>query len=592
MYKKPAPVTSTSKRIKKEEKSHKTDEKPISPPKKPKEVDKPLPKVSPKTKEKTKEKPAPVKSPPIVLPPIQPIAVETVEISRNEVAIEQSTCEHHNGIPEPMQLLFKSQLVNSSMNAVNSIVETRPADEIPSTIKFRINYNKNTANCSNFKIPTTPNTSRTMDIGCANCNHTRNADKLNGSVSTTSSSELPIMANNNREEFYKYLRIDTNPTQEKTSPEPSPTDTLYNHRRSLRVFIQQRQYEFTKTTTDKITKDDQSPDKPNSQSSYGNGNSPNADAKHDDGTKATNSQNKSPENGKLVKRDEQSNGNAKQLNTISSNIKQRRSYEPSPTESNEPNVQNSSSKSLKETENIECDDRKNAIEGTSNGEGSGTAAISRIVRMPKRKIILPSPMMLTEMFKRYKQCFRQGFAVRQHLRQQSTKRPKKRLGNVLKAPDQVPNGHAEPAFRNDAMHLDDTQPTSEDLINTFSPTSITHSNASTDSAIVVNSHINELCQPKITLTSSNSLQWHQEQINHIDKSQFRNPLDPKHGAVHAILTHSTSPNSDDVIVVVQKSQISYWYSTSKTLSMFGIARSWIKIGDIQRIDEGKRNASN
>lgn len=574
MYKKPAPVASTSKRTKKEDKSRKTDnEKPMSSPKKPKEVDKPLPKVSPKTKE-AKEKPVPVES-----PPIQPAIVTTIETNPITEVANQSTVTL-----EPMEPVVRPQLVNSSINTVNSsIVETRPANEIPSAIKFRISYSKTPANCSDsFKIPTTPNTRD----GCANCQHTRNADKLNGSVSTTSSSELPIMANNNREEFYKYLRIDTNPSQEKTSPEPSPTDTLYNHRRSLRVFIQQRQYEFTKTTVDK--KDDKSPDKARLKSPSAKSNSPNAEVKGDDefageNAKTTNSQAKTPENGKLMKRDEQSNGSVKPLNLIPSNIKQRRSYEPSPTEQNVPN---SSSNLLKETENMECDE--NAAEGTSNGEGSSAVVKSRVVRVPKRKIILPSPMMLTEMFKRYKQCFRQGFAVRQHMRQQTAKRPKKRLSNTMKPPEQLQNVSAEQIVQNDVMHLDDIQPTCEELMNTFSPTSITHSNASTDSAIVVNSHINELNQPKITLTSSNSTQWQQELAKGIDKSQFRNPLDPKHGAVLAILTHSTSSKSDDVIVVVQQSQISYWYSTSKTLSMFGIARYWTKIGDIQRIDEGRQ----
>lgn len=431
----------------------------------------------------------------------------------------------HVDIAEPMppQPLAKSLVKNS-------IVEIRSSNAFLSTIKFRVNYSQK-SHCDGFKMPTTPNTSRD---GCANCS--KHSRYLNDSFSPALSSEMPVIATNNKEEFYKYLGIDTKPpSQEKVSPEPSPTSD--NHRRSLRVFIQQRQNEFTR-------KDDKSPPQK----------SP-----------------KSPDTQNGLKRQ-----SPKENGLIKTNIKQRRSYDGETSKSN---------KLMDETSTKETDmDCEVATGGASNrfGESSSTVATTnRTLRVQKRRVFLPSQMMLTEMFKRYKQCFKQGFAMRQHLhRQQNIKRIKKRPTNNSRDSTtdvQKPQTNGEKEI------------TGEDLMNTFSPTSITHSNASTDSAIVVNSNINELRQSTITLSTATSLQWQKDQANHIDKSQIRNPLDPKHGTVLAILTHSVSPNNDDVVIVIQESLISYWYSTSKVLCMFGIARAWTKVAEIQRIQDGMEN---
>lgn len=601
MYTKPAPVFSSSRKSKKEEKSRKTDDKSTSSTKKPKETketNKSPAKATPKKNEKplnnakTNEKSAkstksvkstksqktttrataaavevPTKSPATMKPTQSPVV--------------ERTRERLSAIIVPV---IRPQLVN------NRIIETREANEIPSAIKFRVSYGKDTPNRSNsFKIPTTPNTSRISDGGCANCSkHSRNVDKLNESVSTLSSCEMPVAANHNQEEFYKYLGIDTNPPHEKLSPEPSPTDAnaLYNNRRSLRVFIQQKQNEFTRAN-EKSPRDDRSPDKSRMKSPIGKSHSSN-------GESPNGPQWQTPENGK--KRDEQMLNGA--IKPISSHIKQRHSYEP-PSSSdgdgfrpnNVPDGPNNNL-SRKETE-TECDAhvQQNATDSSSNRVDDGSGPSKVTARVPKRKIVLPSPMMLTKMFERYKQCFKQGFAMRQGF---VKKRPK-RTSNTNNPQPKVTSTQVQttekPVETNGELSTDDIQPiinTCEELINTFSPTSITHSNASTDSAIVVNSNVNDtLQQPKITLTQSDSLQWQQDQANHIDKSTFRNPLDPKYGAVLAVLTHSVSPNNDDVVVVIQQSQISYWYSTSKVLSMFGVARSWIKIGDVQRFEEGE-----
>lgn len=502
----------------------------------------------------------------------------------------------------------------------NSIIETRPNDGSPSAIKFRISYGKDTPNTrpEYFRTPTTLNgVSRLNENGgCLNCGkHSR----FNGSASTATSTEMPVIANN-KEEFYKYLGIDTNPPQEKLSPEPSPTDatTLYNQRRSLRVFIQQRQNEFSTKTHEKVPKDDKSPDRRlKSPSVKLNGSN--------DEVKLSQT---SPEDSKMINVKLASPNGTNDTSALisTSHIKQRRSYEPTSSpdvESSRPNVlnkngmnQQTSPNALRETE-IKCDAATETAAATAAATATAAAASqpnsnrpgqtntgsvgdgTRQKRVHKRKVLLPSPMMLTEMFKRYKQCFNQGFAMRKHLRLQTTKRPKKRTLNNSTAPDtsdqpqapdisDVPN---ENAGENIATNGHLAHSNCEDLINTFSPNSITHSNASTDSAIVIinnnNSNTNGTAQPTIMLHATDSLQWQQDQINQIDRTHFRNPIDPKHGAVLAILTHSISPEENDVIVVVQQSQITYWHSTSKVLSMFGVNRSWQRVAGIARVNEGK-----
>lgn len=183
---------------------------------------------------------------------------------------------HSTSLPTmaEMHLLQQPIPTSSTPFKTNGIVDRRPSNGLPSAIKMRINYNK--VNCSketspsfrasafasNYKFNSAPmngisrlNTSS----GCLNCSkYTGLSDSILTNLSSTHRSMLPMMVANgggscNREEFYKYLGItnirDTNPMQEKTtSPQQtSPLDTsAYNHRRSLRVFIQQRQNEFSR----------------------------------------------------------------------------------------------------------------------------------------------------------------------------------------------------------------------------------------------------------------------------------------------------------------------------------------------------------
>lgn len=600
----PAPVYSTSSRkSKKEEKTtKKTDNKPSATAKKPKADTKVMAKksakVSPpkvvKSKEKAKktEKKTPNDSKKERPPPKNQSKKQPKKVDNQSKVMNITPFVDHSATP------FKVS---------NSIVETRPTDGIQSAIKFRVSYGKEGLNRSgSFKIPTTPNNTKTLMIGCANCGkHSQSIEKMNESVSTNSSLEMHLMSGNNREEFYKYLGIDTNPAQEKSPPIPSPTESnaLYNHRRSLRVFIQQRQNEFSRTN-EKMSKLPSEQDDAHGK--------PSANGK----LNGESILRKTHENGRMcLSGDEmssQTNGIAKSANLISSHIKQRHSYEPTSATIgfNRSNAignvcspltnHNDASSAFQETDivcNVPANARRSTIGHalTSNrfGETSGqtNSDQTRPRVLQKRKILLPSPMMLTEMFKRYQQCFKKGFAMRKHQRQTAAKKLRKRPSNTTNLPtESMPmdasnsNANTQP---NGTTAQSSTMLSCDDLVNAFSPTSITHSNASSDSAIAVNSNVNDLCQPKITLTSSGSLQWKQDAVSHINKSQFRNPLDAKHGAVLAILTHTVSPSTADVIVVIQQSRISYWYSTAKILSMFGVARSWMRIADIVRVNNGK-----
>lgn len=560
MYTQPAPDFNTSRKYKKDEKSRKTDNK--------KSSSTPKSKADPKEARKTKASPAkkPAKKP-------EPTA-ETCQPSTSKSAIQRSEVEQKQR-PIPV-----SHSMSPSIRPLvhNSTPVSQPDNEIPSAIKIRVSYNKNTSIQSNdsFKIPTTPNTSFkvTNEVSCANCSKHSRSQLMTSMLSTTSSTEIPA---DNQEEFYKYLGIDTNPSvQEKVSPEPSPTDALYNNRRSLRVFIQQRQNEFSRSiANDKVTKDENSP---RQKSPFAPQKSP------------QNVHNHSLENGKVfTKSPSIMNGtpvlNGGTLKPISSHIKQRHTYDAS--SDGDVQKQHTPDNSFNETENMmEISDNSNRF-----GESSGNQPIvTKTKRVTKRKVLLPSPMMLTEMFKRYRQCFKQGFVMRQQLRQQAGKRAKKKPSNNVQPIKETTSTPAENSTIENTAQLNGVQ-NNTDLFNTFSPTSITHSNASTDSAIVVNPNVNHLdfsinniFPPTITVNSSYSVQCQQDEF---DKTTFPNPLDMKNnGAVHAILTHSVSPNDNDVVVVVQESQISFWYSTSKALSMFGTARSWTLIGEIPRVTEG------
>lgn len=590
MYKKPTPVASkSSRKSKKEDKTRKTDDKSTAASKKSKNISaNKVTKVSPKL-DKTAEEPT--------------TTAENQKPTTNVISNELSSSTVNKATDDSAAVTAAVAVVvdrpSPSMPlktlTTNTIIERRSADGYPSAIKVRVSYGKESQTRSpNFKLPTTSTVTRMINFGgCANCGqHSQGFDRLNDSLLSNASSglgEMSTLTPNNREEFYKYLGIDTNPSLEKTTPPlTSPTDPnspLYNHRRSMRVFIQQKQNEFRSKSPIKS---------PQSNGIVGNSEMNGSMAKRS-----------TPENGKTR------NNNLGDLSSaplsaangtgslISSHIRQRHTYEslaalmpppspplltPSPAQTYG-TIATNGLNPFKPTD-IQCDAPN---QSTKSGETS--VVVQPPARIQKRKVRLPSPMMLTEMFKRYKQCFNQGFVMRQRMRQQMMKKNKKRTseGPTTTTMNAEQNtNHVEMASGEDGLP---TPQTTEPTNSTFSSTPIAI--AASNNAIAINSNMKERCNgspsvppQNITLSASDSMQWKHDLANRIDKSKFRSPLDPKNGAVHAILTHSTSPNHDDVIVVVQESQISYWYSTAKVLSMFGIARSWTRIGEITRVNRG------
>lgn len=595
----------------------------------------------------------------------------------------KSVCKelHSTSLPTMTELQSLQQAIPASSTPLklpfktNGFVDRRPSNGPPSAIKMRINYNKESLNSSKeapayrastfatttaYKLSSTPvngiSRLNATNSGCLNCS--KFTTGLSDSMLTNVSSHrdmLPMMAGGgscNREEFYKYLGIDTNPMPDKTtsSQQTSPLDTAtaYNHRRSLRVFIQQRQNEFSRLS--------KSPDKSATLQSP----TRTKDASPSDSMKRRcaldNDLRLDLISGSLlsltsISPPSQPNGlvKAQSASSISSHIRQRYSYDPAAAIAALVQQQSSASTlsatatttaaaavvnngarsftndSLTSTAN-QIPQPNNvllneAIASTSAADPANKPSPSpsnrlnsrrdsldrtRLLRTQKRKVLLPSPMMLTEMFKRYKQCFRQGFAMQKQLRQHMKNMTKVQAtdadanqpeSNGTMTNIQIPVTNT--SQQNDDTHADASTAGATEFVDlSCEDLNDAHFINPSGSAIVVNSKSNngsaavaQLPPPpappsNITLSSSESNQWNRDLAKRVDKVQFHSPLDPMHGAVLAILTHSTSPTEDDVIVVIQETQISYWYSTAKILCMFGIARSWIRVSSIARVCTG------
>lgn len=230
----------------------------------------------------------------------------------------------------------------------------------------------------------------------------------------------------------------------------------------------------------------------------------------------------------------------------------------------------------------------------------------------KRKLIIRKAITLTEMFNRYKRCLRQGIAIKSQLNQQIQRGPRKRPTNARKYLNRSLN-EQQPIISNDSLntvtdnkqesldktdsqatlHLPSTSnqgciaalPHYEDIA--FSPTSITHSNASTDSAIVVstgNERISMATNILNTVEITPKYPGLKQSLNHL---KVNNPLNPQNGCVHAILTHCIKPDNQ-IVIVVQESALSFWRMTPNLLGIFGVAPAWEPIGTIKRITNGKK----
>lgn len=501
-----------------------------------------------------------------------------------------------------------------------AIVETRNPGEIPSAIKFRVSYNKNpsptkvnhqftcvdntTLNGSRYHmIDTSPNRS-----GCFNCSTT---SQFNSSMSMASPHGMRAISANNREEFYSYLGIDTNPaSQEKTSPEPS-TSAGNQQRRSLRVFIQQNQI---KSINNKSNEDlRKMPNETKSKKSHSI--SPNNRSHHQVLGIQTVRQNSS-----------------ETLNMISctttSHIQQRRSYEavsppkacPSKFNGNMAMSISHGNKAfnygLNETEphRMRCDAKDNPLSKSTpnlanmDENNEQTSAEPRPVRIIRRRAsLLPSPRQLDQILKRYKKCFRQGYAITK----QFTKKVRKttigdkqttskatEAGCSVDIVDFTPKDCDVNVVKNHSTNKHDNEQENENANCLISSTESVTNNRNSSVANVphtnglvdddndnVSVHMNgvQRVEPLITIDANRSLEWQRDQANQIQKSQIQNPLNMKNGKVLAILTHSKAANQDDILVVIQENLVSYWQRASRVLGMFGATQTWKPIGEITRV---------
>lgn len=275
----------------------------------------------------------------------------------------------------------------------------------------------------------------------------------------------------------------------------------------------------------------------------------------------------------------------------------------------------------------------------------------------KRRHLIRKAINFTEMFKRYKRCLRQGIALKTQLQQTIRRRPPRRQSAKVvekrtnSSTENEPETMSRPSIESDAAAAvaadrkierrnDDTddEPNAmyklqnvieirddlpADVIATiiglpststkqlttvattsyedftFSPTSISHSNASTDSAIVVSNAGND-CVSSVPMLvnvvdqksaanipeSINSRKYHIEQIASSAKPTMKNPLNLMNGCVQAI---SINPMTAYMhcVVVVQEMTVSFWRMSSNVLSIFGVSPAWELIGEIKRLRNGK-----
>lgn len=617
--------------------------------------------------------------------------------------------------------------------ATTSGTPTPPAIvKAPSAIKLRIDYAKKPTPSlppivANFKVPDVPLDKNKSPMSTTNLNSTIYSnenttesvaylpDNGDDQASTTSSThEIAELTKEQttREEFYKYLGIDTNPCHEKLSPGSSTGDTITSSqmRRSLRVKIQQNIVNNLAKTRAEVgkVKNGQKSD-PNRTPTAGNATwSPSIHSSSESKASQTRTvlsthsslkRNASPNNcetssSKLLKIsymkcDEKKapvepvpyksiclmTRNATQMNNSapatnpSSHIFVRHSYAGSESSANAKASFTYRAKVLASATNQrpttadKCADK--VTEPTPSilsdvkveNDDNEVKVIRPLHRAttPKQKHLLRKAIHFTEIFKRYQRCLRQGIALKTQLQHTMRKRPARRqpsnkvnqtsTNTSTNKECESSSSHPSPIVAPEAtvtsnMVLEHTQAQAhyrdddavdvkENVIDTkedlppdviaaiiglpststkqnattnpyeefaFSPTSITHSNASTDSAIVVSNAGNDCMSMLVTAVGQStatptpdaipSNKCHIEQITSSAKPTLRNPLNPLNGCVHAILIHRITPHMQ-CVVVVQEATVSYWRMASNYLSIFGVSPVWEMVGEIQRLRIGE-----
>lgn len=240
-----------------------------------------------------------------------------------------------------------------------------------------------------------------------------------------------------------------------------------------------------------------------------------------------------------------------------------------------------------------------------------------------------------EMYRRYKRCLRQSIALKSRLKYQQKQRRRKiekRL-QILNSSKEKQNDKRSDVLMETANSSNNVVNNTNDLVqmstnvaasasstnqnslllpydeNTFSPTSLTHSNASTDSAIVVSSNMEapslttvlsktitscNVFEPSVAMQGVISSPLVQIQSS-IDKSTdiryIKNPFnmdtnEPIKAAMILPQTASVSAASD-TLIVVQKTRISFWQMSPRYLNMLGNSRSLELIAETKRYSDGK-----
>lgn len=500
-----------------------------------------------------------------------------------------------------------------------AIIEARTPSEIPSAIKFRVSYNKDPsptkANHHQFGCAdnnTTLNGSRYHMIdpspnrsGCFNCSTT---SQFNSSMSMASPHGMRPIPGNNREEFYSYLGIDTNPSpQEKTSPSNEPstsTATANQQRRSLRVFIQQNQL---KSINNKSNEDlRKMPNETKSKKS--NSISPNNNRSHLLALSIQPVQQNSTETLNKIS------------GTTTSHIQQRRSYEAvSPTKAGPSKFNGTMAGSrscgdkalhygLNETEphRMPCDAKENPlskstpnlanIDGNNEQMSSAEQRPIRIIR--RRASLLPSPMVLDQILKRYKKCLQEGLAITKKFTKKVRKNPiadkpststATEAGCSIEANINAVNNHSTNKHKNEQENenanclISSTECIANNIDSLASNVPHTNGLANDNNVSVHMNGVQHVEPLLITIDANRSFEWQRDRANQIQKSQMQNPLNMKNGNVLAILTHSKAANQDDILVVIQENLVSYWQRSSRVLGMFGATQTWKPIGEIARV---------
>lgn len=548
----------------------------------------------------------------------------------------------NNGF-DAMSLLMEIQMKRESLLVQKKV--TRPtefvkrltnhspnAEQIPSAIKFRRSYGvKNTTDQTNGNSNGATK-QYSMSLGNFNSSFTSNGGTPNKYIvnaSFASANGVDAIPGPSRDEFYNYLRIDTKPPMEK-SPEPpvKPEDPSNNQRRSLRVFMQQRQMESITRSQEKITKDDEKVGKKSAKSPCKSvRNLPITQPLFSDSRTAALANRRRSEGYILSQRPKESDdlldddesspkthilfkrSYHRSTYTLSGNEPSQEIAKPAPIPLSQNNNVEESKMDVNRIEAIAVDDQR--IEDIEPEATSSNTIENKTIAtntFSKRRILITSPLMLSEIMRKYGKCVRRGatkqFAYHPRIFRRLQRKPTVRSDFQMDAIVQPPVRSVAQNDLNRAnqMSMDLVRPVTSRTIDTqtdmpppiipFSPTSITHSTASSDSAVVINRAAPELIPepatapaptiPRVTMTASQSLQWYQENSIGVDRSKCSNPLQVKHGRVRAILTQSIAANQNECIVVVQDSMVSYWFSPAKMVGVFGVERTWLPVAQRER----------